>query len=138
MKKAMWNVRLNTAVKKLDRARRYLAAADTDYRRLRVSQLSAEVGVLFKIVAVINTAAMEVRALAGGNASLDVLWWKRHHKALAGRKESAEKHLVKYPHLASKTTLKVATLESSEMIASKVLSVLTNAEKQIKELRSFK
>ena len=138
MNKAMWNARLNAGETKLERARRYLALNNSEYRRLRVEKLENEVTLLNSIVAVIKTATKEVQEVVGVKASLDVLWWRHHHKALVGEIESANKHLVKYPHLAGKTTSKLASLESGEKTASRVLLILENAERQIKELRSSK
>ena len=138
MNKAMWNARLNAGETKLERARRYLALNNSEYRRLRVEKLENEVTLLNSIVAVIKTATKEVQEVVGVKAGLDVLWWRRHHKALVGEIESANKHLVKYPHLASKTTHKLAGLKLSEKVALQVLPILVNAERQIKELRSSK
>ena len=138
MNKAMWNARLNAGKTKLERARRYLALNNSEHRQLRVEKLANEVTLLNSIVAVIKTATKEVQEVAGANASLDVLWWKRRYKALVGEIKSANKHLIKYPHLAGKTTRKLASLESGEKTASRMLLILDNAEKRIKVLRGSK
>lgn len=138
MNKAMYGNRLHVARSQLERAKHYFAVSSSDYRKSRVEKLSTEVILLETIVAVIKTATIDVYEAAGPSASLDVLWWKRHHKTLVGRIESANKHLIKYPHLASKTTHKLAGLKLSEKVALQVLPILVNAERQIKELRSSK
>lgn len=138
MNKAMYGKRLRATCSQLERAKHYLAVSSSDYRKSRVEKLSTEVILLESIVAVIKTATIDVREVAGPSASLDVLWWKRHHKALVGKIESANKHLIKYPHLASKTTHRLAGLKLSEKVALQVLPILVNAERQIKELRSSK